>query len=364
MRLVYGGPVRTADPVLPRNAAVLVWVPILLLAPLLTVSVSPLGLGGVALVALAASGTVAGVLTSWPHPTRFSVGAWSLTAATVVAGSLLWDGWAPAWLLVAMVAGLALPVVAAWLAIPLVAVVAAYLQYRYAPVMEQALTRVFVVSLTGVTAAVLNRLLLTNRVLRRTREQLAVAAVAQERERVARDLHDLLGHTLSVIVVKAAAVRRLVPTDPGAAAGHAADIETIGRTALTRVREVVHDAAPPTLRAELSAAVDALRSAGIAVTAPEPGGYDVELGEPLAWALRKAVTNVLRHSGAARCRIEVARDGGVLRLVVADDGVGSDGASDEGGLAGLRRRLQAAGGGLDVGPGKAGFTLTAWVPDT
>ncbi|WP_298133421.1 histidine kinase [Micropruina sp.] len=356
---------RGPDSVLPRNAAVLIWVPVLLLAPLLNLPAAPVRLGGIALVLLAAAGAVAGVLLSWPDPTRPSMAAWLLAALAVTAGSLLWNGWAPAWLLVAMVAGLALPVRVVWATIPLTAVVAAYLQYRFDPAMEQALTRVFVVALTGTTAAVLNRLLITNRELRRTREQLAAAAVAQERERVARDLHDVLGHTLSVIVVKAAAVRRLLAVDPAAAAEHAGDIESVGRSALTRVREVVHDAAAPSVETELAAARDVLSAAGIAVTASPEFAVDPKLGEPLAWALREGVTNVLRHSGASRCRIELGRADGMVRLSIADDGVGHLGerADGLGGLAGLRRRLQAAGGGLETRPGTAGFTLIAWVPD-
>lgn len=354
---------RFTDPVLPRNAAVLVWVPVLLIAPLLGVAASPVGLGGVALVLLAATGSVAGVLTSWPQPTAASVTAWLGTLITATVGSLLWDGWAPAWLLVVMVAGLAVGVRWVWLAIPFTAGLAAWLQYRYDLSVDQALTRVFVVSLTGVTAAVLNRLLIANRELRRTREQLAVAAVAQERDRVSRDLHDALGHTLSVIVVKATAVRRLLDRDPDAAAAHAADIETIGRTALGRVREVVHDAAAPTLRDELASAADSLRAAGI-----EPelscavAGQD-QAGDPLAWALREGVTNVLRHSGASNCRIGLTGADGVRRLSVCDDGVGHLGSRTEGGLAGLRQRLRDAGGDLEVRAGDEGFTLIAWVPD-
>ena len=351
------------DPVWPRNAAVLIWVPVLLASPLLQTSASSLGLAWVALVLLTAAAAVVGVLASWPEPTRLSIGAWAVAFAIVTAGSMLEEQWAPAWLLVAMLGGLALPPAAIWVAVPVTAVAAAFLQYRHDPDLDQALTTVFVISLTGITAAVLNRLLVTNQVLRRTREQLATAAVAQERERVARDLHDVLGHTLSVIVVKAAAVRRLVGTDPAAAAVHAADIETVGRTALSRVREVVDDTAPPSIDAELAAARDALSTAGIAAELPSDGTVWEGAGEPLAWALREAVTNVLRHSGASHCRVELTRNDRTLRLIVADDGVGHLGTRTEGGLAGLRERLRAAGGDLDVQPGGDGFTLTAWVPD-
>lgn len=354
-----------AEPALPRNAAVLIWVPVLVASPLVNLATASVGLGGVLLVIAVAAASVTGVLTSWPAPTATSVVAWVVAALAAAAGSLWWDGWAPSWLLIAMVAGVALPSWAVWPAVPLTAALAAWLQYRWDPVLEQALTRVFVVGLSGTTAAVLNRLLITNRELRRTREELAAAAVARERDRVARDLHDVLGHTLSVLVVKAAAVRRLVASNPDAAAQHAADIETVGRTALTRVREVVHDTAPPQLRTELDAARDALRAAGIDVTASEVVEPMPALAEPLAWAVREGVTNVLRHSAASQCRIALDRGAGRWRLTIADDGVGHLGprAGDTGGLAGLRRRLQAVGGDLQARPGASGFTLIAEVPD-
>ncbi|MCW3157895.1 sensor histidine kinase [Micropruina sonneratiae] len=354
-----------ANPALPRNASVLIWVPVLLASPLVSLRTGGFGAGGVMLVAMVGAAAVTGVLASWPAPTAISVVAWLAAALAATVGSLLWDGWAPAWLMIAMMAGVALPKLAVWPAVPLTAALAAWLQYRWDPSLEQALTRVFVVGLSGTTAAVLNRLLVANRELRRTREQLAAAAVARERDRVARDLHDALGHTLSVLVVKAAAVRRLIGTDPDAAAQHAADIETVGRTALTRVREVVHNAAPPDLRTGLQAAREALRAAGIEVTVSAAAGDDPAGGEPLAWALREGVTNVLRHSAASTCRIDLTRGAGGLRLTIADDGVGHLGprADDSGGLAGLRRRLTAAGGSLQVLPGASGFTLIAEVPD-
>lgn len=354
-----------ANPALPRNAAVLIWVPVLLAAPLVNLRTASAGVSGVLLVLVVAAAAVTGVLTSWPEPTAISAAAWAVAAVTAAAGSLLWDGWAPAWLLIAMVAGVALPNWAVWPAVPVTAAFAAWLQYRWDPSLDQALTRVFVVGLAGTTAAVLNRLLTANRELRRTREELAAAAVARERDRVARDLHDVLGHTLSVLVVKAAAVRRLVATDPDAAAQHAADIETVGRTALTRVREVVHDTAPPQLRTELDAAGEALRAAGIAVTASECPEPLPAQAEQLAWALREAVTNVLRHSAASTCSIELTRAAGRLRLSVVDDGVGHLGprAGADGGLAGLRYRLRGVGGDLQVRPGTSGFTLIAEVPD-
>ena len=124
-------------------------------------------------------------------------------------------------------------------------------------------TEVFVVALALLASTAFTRLLETVSELRRTRAELARVAVTEERERFSRDLHDLLGHTLSVMVVKAQAVRRLAPIDPEAAAQHAADIERVGRTALLDVRQAVDAMRAPSLPEELVGARDALESAGI-----------------------------------------------------------------------------------------------------
>ena len=130
-------------------------------------------------------------------------------------------------------------------------------------------TEGFVVLLAGLASAAFAALLDTVAELRRTRAELARVAVAEERERFSRDLHDLLGHTLSVMVVKAQAVRRLAAQDPDAAAAHAADIEQIGRQALVDVRQAVDAMRAPTLAEELDGARRALDAAGIATTVEE-----------------------------------------------------------------------------------------------
>ena len=228
--------------------------------------------------------------------------------------------------------------------------------------------------LAGVAAAAFSRLVSTAEELRRTREDLAEAAVARERERFSRDLHDTLGHTLSVMVVKAAVVRRLVGTDPVAAAEHATDIEEVGRQAMAQLRETVDGTVVPRLADELREARMSLAAAGIHATVRSVQPVPPVAVAPLAWAVREGVTNVLRHSGASECLVDVTHDGGRVRLTVADDGVGAPAAfatpaadagspGRRGGLEGLHDRLSAAGGGVDVTPGTDGFTLTAWVPD-
>jgi two-component system sensor histidine kinase DesK len=249
-----------------------------------------------------------------------------------------------------------------FLAVPAAAVAAAALARDAA--VESAIVQAFVVALAGTTAGVLNQLVLTAERLRRTRQQLAHAAVAHERDRVARDLHDVLGHTLSVMVVKAAAARRLAHTDPDAAVAHATDIEDVGRAALGQVRRTIEDVNKLTLADELARAADVLAAGGIKLTPPAVSAPTSGADEPLAWALREGVTNVLRHSGARHCRIDLATEGDTCRLTITDDGIGADArdSGGRGGLEGLRRRLELSGGGLDARASPGGYTLSAWMP--
>jgi two-component system sensor histidine kinase DesK len=200
--------------------------------------------------------------------------------------------------------------------------------------------------------------------LRETQAELARSAVEQERLRFSRDLHDLLGHTLSLVVVKAEVVRRLVPRDPQAAVSQAADIETIGRNALAEVRQAVTGYRARTLAAELDGARTALADAGIALTTrdeatPLPPGADALLG----WTVREGVTNVIRHSRARHCEIVVHLAGGRTTLEIRDDGVGPAAASAGNGLRGLSERLAAAGGALRYERGATGgFEVVATLP--
>ncbi|WP_256838098.1 sensor histidine kinase [Ornithinimicrobium faecis] len=218
--------------------------------------------------------------------------------------------------------------------------------------------------LSGMGTFVVHRLGATIGELNRTRQQLAEAAVSAERMRFSRDLHDLLGHTLSVIVVKAEVVRRLAEADPAAAAAHGAEIETLGRSALTEVRQAVAGYREGSLEDEISRAAAALRAGGIE---PEighvPAGLDPGAERQLAWVVREATTNVLRHSRADSCRVRVERGRGRARVTVADNGRGTPGSGRSGtGLVGLRERLAERGGTVTVEHRPDGFTLVAEVP--
>jgi len=222
----------------------------------------------------------------------------------------------------------------------------------------------------GVTAAVfatsalwllIGGLLRANAALRDARAELAEMAVAEERLRFARDLHDLLGHDLSLIALKAELARRLLPTRQDDAAAELEQIRDLTRTALTQVREAVGGYRQPTLPSELAGARVALEAAGIElrVDAPdEPLDPDVE--SVLAWAVREGATNAIRHSGARHAEITLRR--GVLEI--ADDGPGAPPPDPGGnGLTGLRERAQAVGGTVEAGAGPGGgFRLVVRVP--
>jgi two-component system, NarL family, sensor histidine kinase DesK len=225
-------------------------------------------------------------------------------------------------------------------------------------------------ALSGSITAIMYRFLVAVAELRRTREELARSAVDAERLRFARDLHDLLGHTLSVMVVKAQAVRKLAGVNPSLAAEQAADIETIGRQALTEVRETVAGYRGRGLSRELEAARTALADAGFTAVVRQGGrtaGRPVpdEADALLGWVVREGVTNVIKHSGGQQCEIDVRNSNGEVGVEITDDGAGADGEFPSGGhgLAGLTERIGAAGGRVEAGPRLGGgYRLAAVIP--
>ncbi|MEO7754522.1 MAG: sensor histidine kinase [Terracoccus sp.] len=186
----------------------------------------------------------------------------------------------------------------------------------------------------------------------RMRSRLAVVA---ERDRLARDVHDVLGHSLTVVTVKAELAERLVELDPDRARAELADIQRLSRQALAEVRATVGGLRVARLDDELLAAAHALDGAGIEHHLPDdPGVVDPRHRIVLAWVLREAVTNVVRHSRARRCDVEL----GPARLVVRDDGRGLDSHAAGNGLTGLRERVGAADGTVSIGPGPDGRGTT------
>jgi two-component system, NarL family, sensor histidine kinase DesK len=197
--------------------------------------------------------------------------------------------------------------------------------------------------------------------LRVAQEEVAHLAKLAERERIARDLHDVLGHTLSLIVLKSELAAKLAEREPARAVQEIREVEAISREALAEVRKAVGGYRAGSLQQELASARKTLESAGLTV---ETAVADVKLPPGheavLSLVLREAVTNIIRHARARSCRIEVATVGERVELAVSDDGRGS--VAPEGhGLQGMRERIEALGGTL-TRDGTGGTHLVASLP--
>ena len=197
-----------------------------------------------------------------------------------------------------------------------------------------------------------SQVLLRNRQLAAAREQLADLAIAEERLRVGRDVHDILGHSLTVITIKTQLASRLLDVDVEKARSELIDIERLARDALAGVRETVGGLRAVTLAGEIANARTALSAAGIRADLPETVDVSGLRGQVFGWVLREAVTNVVRHSGAASCVVRVSPD----RIEISDDGAGFTGSTDSAGagLRGLAERVAGAGGSLQVGTSPSG----------
>src|ERR1700738_996998 len=217
--------------------------------------------------------------------------------------------------------------------------------------------------LVGGTAVAGRLLIQAYQQLSLAREQIARLAVGEERLRFARDLHDLIGHSLSVIALKSELAGRLIKNTPGLAAHEVEDIENVARGALREVREAVAGYRQPTLAAELAGAHEALTAAGIEYHvhqdhAPLPTAVEAVL----AWTVRGGGNNVMRHSQAKRCAIRIAAKEGRATVEVVDDGRGGT-LQPGSGLRGLRERVLERGGTLTAEPlPHEGFRLRVSLP--
>jgi two-component system sensor histidine kinase DesK len=202
-----------------------------------------------------------------------------------------------------------------------------------------------------------------NTLVRQSREEVERLARIAERERIARDLHDLLGHTLSVVVMKSELAAKLAERDPSRAAQEIREVEAVARQALSEVRSAVTAYRAESLQGELDNARRALDAAGVALEVElEPVRLPPLYEGVLALALREAVTNVVRHARAKTCRIALRRDGQLderadqpaddtVRLVIDDDGAGARGPEGMG-LRGMRERVRTLGGSVEKEVGR------------
>ncbi|MBK8903528.1 MAG: sensor histidine kinase [Anaerolineaceae bacterium] len=208
------------------------------------------------------------------------------------------------------------------------------------------------------------------RELHAARDELARQAVMEERLRLARDLHDLLGHTLSMITLKSELAGRLIEKDSARAAQEIKDVERVARQALREVRTAVSGYRQPSLGSELDGAREILEAAGIACSIDNAvATVPSEADAALAWAVREGVTNVIRHSRARQCQIRISHTNETIQAEVHNDGYtgqNSDPVHMGSGLIGLAERFRLLGGSAQSGPaplaGALGFRLVVRLP--
>jgi two-component system sensor histidine kinase DesK len=234
----------------------------------------------------------------------------------------------------------------------------------------------FSVAMIGFLIYSVGALQRANHALEEARHELARLAVADERSRIARDLHDTLGHSLSLITLKSELAGRLLPDDPARARAEIADVERVAREAMSSVRETIGGFRQPTLSAELSGVTGALQAAGIAVRFETEELPLAPVADALiAWMVREGVTNVMRHSHATECTIRIGQAGAEVYAEIVDDGVGAAAGAtpDEGGaeggppggfgLRGLAERVASLGGAVVAGPlPDGGYRLRITLP--
>ena len=254
------------------------------------------------------------------------------------------------------------PRISAWV-VAGIAAVAAVAAVLFQPLPFYYLPGVFITAISGAANICFGEQHRRNAELRLTQAEVKRLARVAERERIARDLHDLLGHTLSLIAVKSELAGRLIERDPDRAADELDSIHASARQALSEVREAIGGFREQGLDEALEHARASLRAADVE---PEIGrDRAIDIGRDreamLALVIREAVTNILRHADASRCRIRLAAaDRTGAELTIADDGRGRV-RPDGGGVQGMRARLEALGGALEIG--EDGKTLRARIPE-
>jgi two-component system, NarL family, sensor histidine kinase DesK len=200
-----------------------------------------------------------------------------------------------------------------------------------------------------------------NKRLGLAQDQIEHLAKVAERERIARDMHDVLGHTLSVVVLKSELAGKLMANDAARARREIGEVEQIARQALAEVREAIRGYRAEGMAAEIARARRTLEAAGVTLDCQAEGvRLDPAHESVLSLVLREAITNILRHAGASNCRLELAADSRGTHLSVHDNGRGASGR-DGNGLRGMRERVEALGGRLEI-DSRQGTRLTAEIP--
>ena len=327
----------------------------------------------------------------WPHPVHWAAQArirswrarllWMVLVVLALVFSLVYgSAWLWLFIGVAAIAGVLLPMRTAFAAVailmlfPVFIIVGTtggiggimHMDWRW-PIALLLLVRGLGLDMIGMA-----RLGSAIRELHAARRELARLQVEEERLRLSRDLHDLLGQTLSMITLKSELARHLVKEDPDRCAQEISDIERVARQTLREVREAVAGYRQPRLESELEGARQLLSAAGIEYEIePNTLVLPPETSAVLAWTVREGVTNVIRHGRARHCEITLILENGTVGAEVINDGGRAARAESPSrrpglGLAGLRERVSALGGRMEAGPltlsGKEHFRVRVELP--
>jgi two-component system, NarL family, sensor histidine kinase DesK len=347
---------------------------------------SALYIGGAMAIVVVFSAVYLIVVPTWPHPVQHALTGLGVLAALAVAGCVLYGGTGAStlWIFVSSAAGLLVPD-RRWAVRAVVLCGVLYAIFCLTGHVDRTdfLLNLLPTVLIGLAMVGLRRQVALVHELRQARETVAKLAAEEERLRLARDMHDLTGQSLSMITLKSELAVRLLrrlPEGPDRdrVREEIEQVEAVSRQTLHDIREAVSGYRRPTLAVEVITARTALEAAGI-TSHDDPdltmlsGTFDPDAEAALAWCLREAVTNVLRHSSAKNCYISLTHQAESLSLEVRDDGRGrsagheaaeEDGAGHGTGLHGMSERLADVGGDLQIIPGPArGFTVIASVPD-
>ena len=365
------------------------WLLVCLLFPIVSLVQTPLPpvrlfLALAALVFFTASYT----WLMWPHPassearkrsrSRPSLILFAVLIALVLALSLTYS-LAFLWLFIGVsaIAGVLLPVRGALLAVVVLMLLPLVISVGTTGGVTkvdwlQLIPLVLLVRGLGLDMIGLVRLSNAIRELHAARGELAHLAVVEERLRLARDLHDLLEHTLSMITLKSELAGRLVEKEPARAVQEIHEVERVARQTLREVREAVAGYRQPKLSSELDGARQLLEAAGIECSVEHiAGDLPPATDAVLAWMVREGVTNVIRHSRARQCAIRLIRENGIVRVEVINDGdlqelAGGSQARTGSGLSGLSERVTSRGGRMEAGPvpssNKESFRLWVELP--
>src|ERR1700733_6346642 len=338
--------------------------------------------GGLAIIGLF-SAVYLILVPNWPRPHRFTLPGLAVLAVLAAVACVIYGGMGAValWIFMSSASGL-LVTNRRWAARAVAACIVCYVIFS-APshvTSTDFLSNLLPVLFIGFAMIGLRRQVQLTSELERAREEVAQLAASEERLRLARDMHDLTGQSLSIITLKSEPAGRLLGRLPGSAErdrvqDEIEQVAAVSRQTLRDIREAISGYRRPTLAVEIITARTALASAGIAAR-DDPdltllsGTFDPDAEAALAWCLREAVTNVVRHSGAQNCCINLTSRAGTMSLTVRDDGRGlADAASPRdragSGLHGMSERLSAVGGTLELRPDlRPGFCLIATVPAT